>query len=74
MLYSGYYGKIDAGMLSAVYPVRNLFLTGCRIIPLESFASNGTSKTQLLARRSKLKELFDSVLHKSMKNDSVLPH
>src|SRR3989338_8400794 len=32
------------GMLSAVYPVRNLFLTGRRIIPLESFASNGTGK------------------------------
>ena len=31
-------------------------------------------KTQLLAQKMKLKELFDSVLHKSMQNDSVLPH
>jgi len=31
-------------------------------------------KTQLLAQKNKLKELFDSVLHKSMQNDSVLSH
>jgi len=29
-------------------------------------------KTQLLNQKNKLKELFDSVLHKSMQNDSVL--
>ena len=31
-------------------------------------------RTQLLAQKMKLKELFDSVLHKSMQNDSVLSH